>query len=214
MSGRKVSEKSLANLKKYNQESNLITRESLEISLMQLLEKKELKKITISELVERAGVSRAAFYRNYTSKEEILEGIFKNTVQGITAKLERFNFKTEMYQIWIFLFKEAKKEARIISLAIDYNFEKLLTQAVFDFLEKRNRSENGRKTVNAYMNSFWSSAVVSVLSKWIKDGMKVPAEKIASLGMPLFPQKKKSRGAAAAKAVVLKTGPGSRKNHK
>lgn len=189
MSEKKISEKSLANLKKYNQESNQITRESLEISLMQLLEKKELKKITISELVERAGVSRAAFYRNYNSKEQILEEIFKNTVQGITDKLEEFNFKTEMYQIWLFLFKEAKKEARVISLAIDYNFEKLLTQAVFDFLEKRNR--NAKKTTNSYMNSFWSSAVVSILSKWIKDGMKVPAEKIASLGLPLFPQKKK-----------------------
>ena len=189
MSEKKISEKSLANLKKYNQESNQITRESLEISLMQLLEKKELENITISELVERAGVSRAAFYRNYSSKEQILEEIFKNTVQGITDKLEEFNFKTEMYQIWLFLFKEAKKEARVISLAIDYNFEKLLTQAVFDFLEKRNR--NAKKTTNSYMNSFWSSAVVSVLSKWIKDGMKVPAEKIASLGLPLFPQKKK-----------------------
>lgn len=189
MSEKKISEKSLANLKKYNQESNQITRESLEISLMQLLEKKELKKITISELVERAGGSRAAFYRNYSSKEQILEEIFKNTVQGITDKLEEFNFKTEMYQIWLFLFKEAKKEARVISLAIDYNFEKLLTQAVFDFLEKRNR--NAKKMTNSYMNSFWSSAVVSVLSKWIKDGMKVPAEKIASLGLPLFPQKKK-----------------------
>lgn len=189
MSEKKISEKSLANLKKYNQESNQITRESLEISLMQLLEKKELKKITISELVERAGVSRAAFYHNYSSKEQILEEIFKNTVRGITDKLEEFNFKTEMYQIWLFLFKEAKKEARVISLAIDYNFEKLLTQAVFDFLEKRNR--NAKKTTNSYMNSFWSSAVVSVLSKWIKDGMKVPAEKIASLGLPLFPQKKK-----------------------
>ena len=182
MAEKKISEKSLANLKTYNQESNRITKESLEISLMQLLEKKDLKKITISELVERAGVSRAAFYRNYSSKEEILEGIFKNTVQGIVDKLEQFNFKTEMYQIWLFLFKEAKKEARVISLAI-------LTQAVFDFLEKR--SKGGKKTANSYMNSFWSSAVVSVLSKWIKEGMKVPAEKIAALGMPLFPQKKK-----------------------
>ena len=32
-------------------------------------------------------------------------------------------------------FKE--KEAKIISLAIDYNFERLLTKAVYDFLEKR-----------------------------------------------------------------------------
>ena len=76
MAERKISEKSLENLKRSNQESNAITRESLEISLLQLLDKKDLKKITISELVERAGVSRAAFYRNYESKEELLESIF------------------------------------------------------------------------------------------------------------------------------------------
>ncbi len=44
MSEKKISEKSLANLKKYNQESNQITRESLEISLMQCLRRKNSKK--------------------------------------------------------------------------------------------------------------------------------------------------------------------------
>ena len=150
MAERKISEKSLANLKRSNQESNAITRESLEISLLQLLDKKDLKKITISELVERAGVSRAAFYRNYESKED-----------------------------------------RIISLAVDYNFEKLLTKAVYEFLEKRSKSQKSSQGPASYLNSFLSSAIVSVLAKWIKDGMKVPAEKMASLGLPLFPQKKR-----------------------
>ena len=179
MSERKISKKSLENLKISNQESNRITKESLEISLLQLLEKKELTKITISELVERAGVSRAAFYRNYDSKEEILQEIF-----------QQFNMRTELYQVWLFLFKEVKKEARIVSLAIDYNLEKLLTSAVFDMLEQQNYS---RKEASTYMNSFWSSAVVSVLIKWIKDGMRVPAEKIASLGLPLFPHRKNGK---------------------
>lgn len=190
MAERKISEKSLENLKRSNQESNAITRESLEISLLQLLDKKDLKKITISELVERAGVSRAAFYRNYESKEELLESIFQSTVSKITKSLEGYNFKTDLYQIWVYLFKEAKKEARIISLAVDYNFEKLLTKAVYEFLEKRSKSQKSQGPAS-YLNSFLSSAIVSVLAKWIKDGMKVPAEKMASLGLPLFPQKKR-----------------------
>lgn len=33
--------------------------------------------------------------------------------------------------------------------------------------------------------------IISVISKWVKDGMKTPAEKIAKLGLPLFPYKKK-----------------------
>ena len=81
--------------------------------------------------------------------------------------------------------------SKIISLAIDYNFEQVLTKAVYDFLEKRNgSSSNG---AGSYLNSFWSSAIVSVIFKWVKDGMKTPAEKIAKLGLPLFPQKKKTK---------------------
>ncbi|EQC77245.1 Transcriptional regulator, TetR family,putative [Streptococcus sp. HSISM1] len=135
MAERKISEKSLENLKRFNRENNAITRESIEISLLQLLEKKDLKKITISELVQRAGVSRAAFYRNYDSKEEILESIFQSSIAKITKSLDGYNFKTDLYQVWVYLFKEVKKEAKIISLAIDYNFERLLTKAVYDFLE-------------------------------------------------------------------------------
>ena len=187
MSERKMSSRSLENLTISNQESNRLTREALEISLMQLLEKKELAKITISELVHRAGVSRAAFYRNYSSKEQMLEEIFGKTVQKIMDKLGQFNLRTELYQVWIILFKEAKKEARLISLAVDYNLEKYLTQAVFNFLEKRQQS---KREASSYIHSFWSSALVSVLSKWIKDGMQVPAEKIASLGLPLMIQGK------------------------
>lgn len=189
MAERKISEKSLENLKRFNQENKAITRESIEISLLQLLDKKDFKKITISELVERAGVSRAAFYRNYGSKEEILKSIFESSIAKITKSLDGYNLKTDLYQVWVSLLKEVKKEAKIISLAIDYNFEQVLTKEVYDFLEKRNGSSSNGS--GSYLNSFWSSAIVSVISKWVKDGMKTPAEKIAKLGLPLFPHKKK-----------------------
>lgn len=191
MSERKISEKSLENLRNSNQELNRLTREALEISLLQLLEKKQLPKITVSELVERAGVSRAAFYRNYGSKEELLEVVFRSRVKAITDKLDELHWRTDVYQLWLTLLKEAKKEAKIISLAVDYQLEKVLTSAVLDWLEGRNQSQ---KMASAYMNSFWSSAIVSVLVKWIREGMKVPAEQLADLGLPLLPQKKKGKG--------------------
>ncbi|MEW4353645.1 TetR/AcrR family transcriptional regulator [Streptococcus pneumoniae] len=193
MSERRISEKSLANLRKANEEVNHLTKEALETAFLQLLEQKKLAKITISELVERAGVSRAAFYRNYGSKDDLLEKVFTERVRKITEQLGKLNRRADLYHIWLLLLKEAKKESRLISLAVDYQLEKVLTSAVFDFLEKRTSS---KKSASSYMNSFWSSAIVSVLIKWISDGMKVPAEKVAALGMPLLPQKakKKSKG--------------------
>ena len=136
MAERKISEKYLENLKRFNQKNKAITRESIEISLRQLFEKKDFIKITISELVERAGVSRAAFYHNYGSKEEILKSIFQSSIAKIAKSLDGYNLKTDFYQIWVSLLKKIKKEAKIISLAIDYNFEQVLTKAVYDFLEK------------------------------------------------------------------------------
>lgn len=51
--------------------ANLLSRECLVTALMQLLKDKPLSAISISELTNKAGVSRMTYYRNYQSKEEI-----------------------------------------------------------------------------------------------------------------------------------------------
>lgn len=42
-------------------------------TLIVLLASKELNKISVRELCDKAGVGRASFYRHFASKEEILE---------------------------------------------------------------------------------------------------------------------------------------------
>ena len=63
------------NLRLSNEESNRLTRECLQTALVYLLSEKSLEDITITELVKRSGVSRTAFYRNYNTKEDILQEI-------------------------------------------------------------------------------------------------------------------------------------------
>lgn len=41
-------------------------------ALLQLMEKKAYKDITITDITKKAGVSRMAYYRNYADKDEIL----------------------------------------------------------------------------------------------------------------------------------------------
>ena len=59
-------------LRMSNKESNRLTRECLQTALIYLMGQKPFDKISISEIVRRSGVSRTAFYRNYNSKEEVL----------------------------------------------------------------------------------------------------------------------------------------------
>ena len=51
---------------------NMITKESIFTALMILMKKKNFKEISITEITNKAGVSRMAFYRNYNIKEDII----------------------------------------------------------------------------------------------------------------------------------------------
>ncbi len=95
MSERKISPKSLKNLHQSNKEANQLTKESIETALLFLLENKDLKQISVSELVRKAGVSRNAFYRNYKSKEEILENYYERTSSNLKKKWYRLQAKVQ-----------------------------------------------------------------------------------------------------------------------
>ena len=53
--------------------ANLLTRESILLAFLDLLQTEEYSRITITDITRRAGVSRNAYYRNYDSKEGILQ---------------------------------------------------------------------------------------------------------------------------------------------
>ena len=46
----------------------LKTQERLQNSLLELLDTKELKEITVKEICDKAGISRNAFYQHYSYK--------------------------------------------------------------------------------------------------------------------------------------------------
>ena len=50
----------------------MVTKSCLQTALIQLLDKKELSDISVSELARRAGVSRTAFYSNYQTVDDVL----------------------------------------------------------------------------------------------------------------------------------------------
>lgn len=92
---RKISPESLKNLYKSNKEANQLTKESIETAMLFLLEKKDIKQISVSELVKKAGVSRNAFYRNYKSKEEILEAYYERTSASLKKKWQSVQAKVQ-----------------------------------------------------------------------------------------------------------------------
>ncbi|GAA0360424.1 TetR/AcrR family transcriptional regulator [Microbispora corallina] len=61
------------------------TRALLREALVELIEDRGFERVTVGELTSRAMVSRAAFYRNYRDKYELVEQIFDEAMAEMTA---------------------------------------------------------------------------------------------------------------------------------
>ncbi len=61
----------------------LKTQERLQNALLELLETKELKEITVKEICENAGISRNAFYQHYSYKEDLYDQMVAKATEGI-----------------------------------------------------------------------------------------------------------------------------------
>ena len=99
-----------------NQESKNLTRESIKIALIQLMQQHSLDEITVTALLERAGVSRAGFYRNYPSKEAVLDEIFQNFYNKISLYfLHELNDK-DHHERYVALFQYLKDQTDFVKL--------------------------------------------------------------------------------------------------
>lgn len=75
-------------LQEFNAETHRLTIESIQQAMNELLQTKTFKEITILDIVKKAGVSRSAFYRNYNSKEEVLQSIVHDSFVEMINELK------------------------------------------------------------------------------------------------------------------------------
>lgn len=109
----------------------------------------------------------------------------KQTVRQVGRGLKQFELKTQTYQAWLYLFQEARKEAHILALIFKNHCEDLLNKIIAKRIAAYQRYK--RKCLIAYSNSFWSSAIISVLRNWITDNMRIAEEDLAAMDLPLLP---------------------------
>jgi AcrR family transcriptional regulator len=67
------------------------TRALLRQALVDLIEERGFDRVTVGDLTARAMVSRAAFYRNYRDKYELVEQVFDEAMAEMTSAAEGDN---------------------------------------------------------------------------------------------------------------------------
>lgn len=159
-----------------NLESNRITKECIESALVLLMKEKAFSEITITDIVKRAGVSRTAYYRNYSSKEDILHSLVKEVVNNIVSSMSNYNPATDLYKFWLEMFNGIKPFSETFQILLKANMGETL---LFEINHKLQKDVVETDIINQYGQFFWSGAVYSVLIEWIRNGTQETEEEMA-----------------------------------
>lgn len=172
-------DKKLEILRISNEESNRITRESIQTALIYLMNKKDIKDITVTELVNKAGVSRAAFYRNYNNTRDVLFDFAKNVLELFSTSLKNIDYANNFYEWYRFLFRQLKNNSKVMGL---------LLKANIDFSGYLVTSFECNDFLDEYRLLALGEGVFGIVKKWFNTGMRETPNEMAKLCVEIFPQ--------------------------
>ena len=69
-------------------EANLRVKSAITDALFSLMQERALDRITITDVIRRAGVARVSFYRNYTSKEDVLVTLVRDVLEAYRCEAD------------------------------------------------------------------------------------------------------------------------------
>lgn len=108
-------------------------------SLFQLMQKKQYSKITITEIVNHAGVERKSFYKNYSNKENILTEKIKIITDEFLTEINIKEFKYDLKKNFVVIFNHMKKQDSIVKLFYKNDLMYLIENVFIDTVIKLNQ---------------------------------------------------------------------------
>lgn len=166
-----------------NTQANKITKECIESALILLMKEKRFEDISVTEIVKKAGVSRTAYYRNYESKEDILEHLLTNVIDTIYLSMKKKDIENNDFEYWPTLFENIKPFAESFKLLIKANFGEKIQDSIF----QRIKNDYADMSVKEkYTEQFWSGAVYAVIKLWIMNNMEEPPQEMAMICSNIF----------------------------
>lgn len=158
-------------------ELNLEVKNSIAKALFLLLDQKSLSDITIKELVGKAGVARASFYRNFKSKEDVIQFFlesllkdYKETYPADLAHIARYeNVLRTFHYVFNFRFE--------FSVLFHAKLGQMLLDAINEYIITGTDLKQ-EKQLYKYPFYSYAGALYNVIYYWITTDCKESIEEI------------------------------------
>lgn len=154
-----------------NEESHKLTKECIQTALIDIMTKKPFNQITVSEVITRSGISRSAFYRNYSSKEDVIKEICCEAFSSLKALALSANAQGDTYSFFYGIFTAVRKHEKSIRLLMQVNMSQILPESV-SLISVAEMLWPSAAPEDRYRNSALEGACNRILYDWFQNGMK------------------------------------------
>lgn len=159
--------------------TRLNSKRRIQKALFELLRERSIDKITVSEVVEKAGVSRTSYYRAYSSLQSVvddaldelfckIESLAPNT-EGLSEGAEAKEFERSLIQVLTLYYDNADQLRMLLDGSADKTFRNRLfsfTLAAFPTTE----GEQGGMTLDAMRQTYLAAGATAVICRWVGEG--------------------------------------------
>lgn len=154
-------------------------------SLIDIMDRKKFKEITVSEITRNAELVRNTFYAHFSTKEDVLEyyifEIFSRKLQ-----LYKNGKDSETMDIVYVYFKIWNENLNLLKLLNNNNLIGLLNgfENYIDILELEEyiyKNCNVSKKAKLYANTVYVDVLASIVKKWVKTGMTETPEELCEI---------------------------------
>lgn len=169
---------------------NSFIKECILQALLQLMEEKDFKNISITEITKRAGVSRMAYYRNYYYKEDI----FNNYM---TELLEKYHHvRTEIaqahpndkYHMMLHVFEFFKQNEKFVLCLEKSNQSNIIQNRINEYVHEIYKAKN---ICDKYDAIIFGGALYNTGKYWLLTGKKESLEDVTRIFVNrMFPDQK------------------------
>ena len=161
-----------------------ITKNALAASLKRLLSKKELSKITITNIAEECGVNRQTFYYHFKDIYDLLEWIFTNEVIEEIDNEKEEDWQQKFIYIFEYVIKNKEFIKNIYNSGSKEYFLKFVYKQtnllIINFIEKEYKNKKVKEENKKFIANFYKYGFVGIMEEWIETGIKENPKEIVS----------------------------------
>ena len=151
-------------------------------ALLMLMAKKDYANITISEITQKAGVNRSTFYRNFTSKDNIIKYYFNQIIYKLHSKGSSTPPLIEDYFLEIFThYYKYKKELLLM-------YKAKITYIILEALNETFSAIRSDTTLeNLYATYYHTGGVYNDFLLWFDGEMAQTPAEMAAITCSFYP---------------------------